>query len=113
MMRTSPNERLATTIRVEASACGSWSRVLERRALADVTGDDQAMLQYTSGSTGHPKGVMLTHRNLLANEVMIQETFGHTSNSIVVGCLPFYHDMGLIGNILQPLYLGASCFLLS
>jgi acyl-CoA synthetase (AMP-forming)/AMP-acid ligase II/acyl carrier protein len=79
----------------------------------DVSPDQLAMLQYTSGSTGEPKGVMLTHRNLLANQEMIRETFGHSRDSIVVAALPLYHDMGLIGNILQPLYLGATCFFLS
>jgi acyl-CoA synthetase (AMP-forming)/AMP-acid ligase II/acyl carrier protein len=82
-------------------------------AAPDAGPDHLAMLQYTSGSTGNPKGVMLTHRHLLANQEMIRETFGHTRESIVVASLPMYHDMGLIGNILQPLYVGATCFLLS
>lgn len=72
-----------------------------------------AFLQYTSGSTGTPKGVMLTHRNLLHNERMIQRAFQHTEQSVVVGWLPLYHDMGLIGNILQPLYIGCQCILMS
>lgn len=79
----------------------------------DVGPDDLAMLQYTSGSTGDPKGVMLTHRNLLTNQRMIRDTFGHSAASVVLGCLPLYHDMGLIGNILQPLYVGATCIMLS
>lgn len=68
-----------------------------------------AFLQYTSGSTGTPKGVMISHENLLYNEEMIQQGFGHTSDTIFVGWLPLYHDMGLIGNILQPMYLGIHC----
>ncbi|WP_088242931.1 fatty acyl-AMP ligase [Calothrix rhizosoleniae] len=68
-----------------------------------------AFLQYTSGSTGTPKGVMISHGNLLYNEEMIQQGFGHTSDTIFVGWLPLYHDMGLIGNILQPMYLGIHC----
>jgi len=79
----------------------------------DIGPDELAMLQYTSGSSSDPKGVMLTHRNLLANQAMIRSTFGHSQQSVVLGCLPFYHDMGLIGNLLQPLYVGASCLLLS
>ncbi|WP_394827258.1 amino acid adenylation domain-containing protein [Pendulispora albinea] len=70
---------------------------------------DLAFLQYTSGSTGVPKGVALTHANLLQNERMIQGAFGQTDQSVIVGWLPPYHDMGLIGNILQPLYVGAPC----
>lgn len=72
-----------------------------------------AFLQYTSGSTGDPKGVMLTHENLLYNEEIIKNAFSHSDQSIVLGWLPPYHDMGLIGIILQPLYLGVPCILMS
>jgi malonyl CoA-acyl carrier protein transacylase len=65
-----------------------------------------AFLQYTSGSTGKPKGVMVSHGNLLHNEQLIEIGFGHTEKTIVLGWLPLFHDMGLIGNVLQPLYLG-------
>ncbi|MEO1373245.1 MAG: amino acid adenylation domain-containing protein [Cyanobacteria bacterium J06635_10] len=78
-----------------------------------VNSETLAFLQYTSGSTGTPKGVMVNHGNLLHNEQMIQKAFGHTPNSSVVGWLPLYHDMGLIGNVLQPLYLGIPCILMS
>ncbi len=74
---------------------------------------DLAFLQYTSGSTGTPKGVMVSHENLLHNQKMIQAGFGHTEKTIFVGWLPLYHDMGLIGNVLQPLYLGTRCILMS
>jgi 1-acyl-sn-glycerol-3-phosphate acyltransferase len=72
-----------------------------------------AFLQYTSGSTGNPKGVMVSHGNVLHNQQMIQQAFGHDSHTVSVGWLPLFHDMGLVGNILQPLYLGQSCFLMS
>lgn len=75
--------------------------------------DTLAFLQYTSGSTGTPKGVKVSHGNLLHNQQAIQESFGHTSDDVIVGWLPLYHDMGLIGNVLQPLYIGAPCILLS
>jgi amino acid adenylation domain-containing protein len=75
--------------------------------------DRLAFLQYTSGSTSAPKGVMVSHGNLLHNERLIQRAFGVTAESVVVGWLPLYHDMGLIGNLLQPLWAGASCVLLS
>lgn len=78
-----------------------------------VSSDTLAFLQYTSGSTETPKGVMITHGNLLHNEQIIQRAFGHTDNSIGVGWLPLFHDMGLIGNVLQPLYSGIPCFLMS
>jgi acyl-CoA synthetase (AMP-forming)/AMP-acid ligase II len=72
-----------------------------------------AVLQYTSGSTGSPKGVMLSHRNLLHNSAQIAEKFGHTPLSQGVIWLPPYHDMGLIGGILQPLCAGFPCTLMS
>ncbi len=75
--------------------------------------DDLAFLQYTSGSTGNPKGVMVSHGNLVHNQKMIQQAFGHTTASKVVGWLPLFHDMGLIGNVLQPLYMGIPCTLMS
>ena len=80
--------------------------------LKSVALDSLAFLQYTSGSTGTPKGVMVSHRNLLHNEQMIQQAFGHTADSSVVGWLPFYHDMGLVGNVLQPLYSGIPAILM-
>ncbi|WP_299411722.1 type I polyketide synthase [Acaryochloris sp. IP29b_bin.148] len=75
--------------------------------------DDVAFLQYTSGSTGSPKGVMITHRNLDHNLALIAERFGHTPEMRGVIWLPPYHDMGLIGGILQPLYCGGSVTLMS
>ncbi len=72
-----------------------------------------AFLQYTSGSTGNPKGVMVSHGNILYNEEMIKNGFGHSEDTVFVGWLPVFHDMGLIGNVLQPLYLGILCVLMS
>jgi len=65
-----------------------------------------AFLQYTSGSTSNPKGVMVSHANLMDNLGHIQRCFGHHANSQGVIWLPPYHDMGLIGGILQPLFVG-------
>ncbi|MEO1692745.1 MAG: fatty acyl-AMP ligase, partial [Cyanobacteria bacterium J06631_6] len=80
---------------------------------ADITGDSLAFLQYTSGSTGTPKGVMVTHRNLLHNEKLIKTGMGHSEKTVFVGWLPLFHDMGLVGNVLQPLYLGIPSVLMS
>jgi acyl-CoA synthetase (AMP-forming)/AMP-acid ligase II len=71
------------------------------------------MLQYTSGSTGTPNGVMLSHANIMRNEAMICERFEHTPDSVVVSWLPVYHDMGLIGMLFQPLYVGNPCIFMS
>ena len=80
---------------------------------AKVTPETLAFLQYTSGSTGNPKGVMLTHENLLHNSKIIHHCFEHTPNSRCVIWLPPYHDMGLIGGILQPFYGGFPVILMS
>ncbi len=72
--------------------------------MPEIDGETLAFLQYTSGSTGDLKGVMLTHRNLLHNSALIQAAFGHDKNARGVIWLPPFHDMGLIGGILQPLY---------
>ena len=56
---------------------------------------------------------MVSHGNLLHNEILIQKAFRQTKESIIVGWLPLYHDMGLIGNVLQPIHLGARCILMS
>jgi acyl-CoA synthetase (AMP-forming)/AMP-acid ligase II len=77
-----------------------------------ITSDTLAFLQYTSGSTAAPKGAMVSHGNILHNQKLIQQGFEHTEQSSVVGWLPFFHDMGLIGNILQPLYVGIPCILM-
>ncbi|MEM9290625.1 MAG: amino acid adenylation domain-containing protein [Acidobacteriota bacterium] len=71
-----------------------------------------AMVQYTSGSTGRPRGVVVQHRHILHNQEQIQRAFGQSESSVVVSWLPLYHDMGLLGAVLQPLYCGGRCILL-
>ncbi|MDR0328331.1 MAG: AMP-binding protein, partial [Planctomycetaceae bacterium] len=75
-------------------------------AFPNIGSDTIAFLQYTSGSTGVPKGVILTHGNLLHNSQMIHQGFEHTRTCRGVFWLPSYHDMGLIGGIIQPIYCG-------
>ncbi|RKH09839.1 amino acid adenylation domain-containing protein [Corallococcus sp. CA053C] len=91
---------------VPDSAADSWRH--PARPSSDV-----AFLQYTSGSTGTPKGVVITHDNLLHNERMLQQGFRHTPQGSGLGWLPLYHDMGLIGNVLQPLHVGMPCTMMS
>ncbi|WP_445174313.1 AMP-binding protein [Microcoleus sp.] len=79
----------------------------------EIANNSLALLQYTSGTTGNPKGVMVNHENLLYNSTLIYQAFEHTSNSRGVIWLPPYHDMGLIGGVLQPVYGNCSVTLMS
>lgn len=79
----------------------------------DALRGDIAYLQYTSGSTAQPKGVMVSHENIMHNSEMIYQCFGHTDKSCAVDWLPPYHDMGLIGGIIQPVYGGFPSVLMS
>lgn len=80
--------------------------------MPSIGSNDLAFLQYTSGSTAKPKGVMVSHGNLMANEKAMQVGFELTDHT-VISWLPVYHDMGLIGNILNPTYMGGHCVLMS
>jgi amino acid adenylation domain-containing protein len=91
--------RWIATDNIDTALADLWNRQM-------VSKDALAFLQYTSGSTTMPKGVMLTHDNLLQNLASMHECFGLTSASHGVIWLPPYHDMGLIGGILQPLFGG-------
>jgi acyl-CoA synthetase (AMP-forming)/AMP-acid ligase II len=81
--------------------------------LGQSSAGDLAFLQYTSGSTRSPRGVMLTHTNLMANLSAIHETFAGAARDVMVSWLPPYHDMGLIGAILEPMYGGFAAVLMS
>jgi acyl-CoA synthetase (AMP-forming)/AMP-acid ligase II len=76
-------------------------------------GDPIAFLQYTSGSTRAPRGVMVSHANLLANPRHIRYCFGHYEGASMVSWLPVYHDMGLIGHVVHPVYMGMTQVLLA
>ncbi|HSF40168.1 MAG TPA: amino acid adenylation domain-containing protein [Thermoanaerobaculia bacterium] len=110
------------------SRCEDIPRLAAARWLAtDTLGEDRlevwepppvdpsapAFLQYTSGSTGTPRGVVVSHANLAENEALIRRAFEQSESSVIVSWLPTYHDMGLIGGVLQPLVAGARCVLMS
>uniref|UniRef100_A0AAU2JYP9 Fatty acyl-AMP ligase n=1 Tax=Streptomyces sp. NBC_00049 TaxID=2903617 RepID=A0AAU2JYP9_9ACTN len=75
--------------------------------------DSPAYIQYTSGSTGDPRGVVATHRSLLANQRAINEALGTRPGTRIGGWLPLHHDMGLVGQLLHALWLGGTAVLLS
>ena len=78
-----------------------------------VDGDAVAFLQYTSGSTGSPKGVVITHTNVLVNQEMMRQVSGSSDQSVVLSWVPFYHDLGLIGGVVHPVYVGGRSVLMS
>ncbi len=77
-----------------------------------ATSNSLALLQYTSGSTAVPRGVMVSHGNLLENSAHISQSFGINSETVSVTWLPVFHDMGLTNGIIQPLYGGRQCVLM-
>jgi acyl-CoA synthetase (AMP-forming)/AMP-acid ligase II len=93
------------TDKIEAGPRDGWDLATDH--------DVAPLIQFTSGSTSRPKGVIVTHGNIMANQGMIQRSFGHRGGETVVGWLPFFHDMGLIGNIMQPLFIGGCSVLMS
>lgn len=79
----------------------------------DLAPGDLALLQYTSGSTGTPKGVAVSHGSLLYNEELVRVAYGNHPDSVIVSWLPLHHDMGLMGMVLQTLYVGCSSVMMS
>jgi amino acid adenylation domain-containing protein/non-ribosomal peptide synthase protein (TIGR01720 family) len=79
----------------------------------ELSGEHIAFLQYTSGSTSLPKGVQVSHGNLVANEKLIRQGFGIEDRDVIVSWLPLYHDMGLIGGLLQGIWSGVPVVLMS
>ena len=102
-----PGLRRVVTV-AELSSLASWDA-----DTPEVCGEDIAFLQFTSGSTGSPKGVTLTHANLLANLRAIGRGADLRPDDSVVSWLPLYHDMGLIGSWMAPLYFGLPLVLMS
>jgi long-chain acyl-CoA synthetase len=84
-----------------------WSRDSSVLPLASAAPDDPAVLLYTSGTTGRPKGVPLTHKNLLSNARGVIDRLGERADDALVGVLPLFHAFGLMGTAIVPLLLGA------
>ena len=94
------------TDKIDYSYANDW-------LLPELNSDTIAFFQHTSGSTGIPKGVMVTHGNIIYNQQLIQQGFQNDEETVGVGWLPMFHDMGLIGHVIQPLYLGIPSILIS
>lgn len=101
-----PGLRRVTTPQALAERAAAFTPV-------PVHGDDVAFIQYTSGSTGNPKGVVLTHANLLANIRAMAGAIEASPRDVFVSWLPLYHDMGLIGAFLGTLYVGCPLVVMS
>lgn len=104
--RLLPAARWLATDELDESQAAEWCE-------PHVDRDALALVQYTSGSTASPKGVLVTHHNLVRNSVVIHHAFGHSPRSRGVIWLPPYHDMGLIGGVVQPLFGGFPVTLMS
>ncbi|MDJ0838209.1 MAG: amino acid adenylation domain-containing protein [Acidobacteriota bacterium] len=91
--------------RIQVLTCDDIPRYDDRHAWRSKE-HPLAFLQYTSGSTGDPKGVMVSHANIMANQRAIQASFQSRPDDICFSWLPLYHDMGLIGAVLHALYVG-------
>lgn len=89
------------------------TKLSQQWEIPKISSDTLAFLQYTSGSTGQPKGVMVTHGNVLHNSEVIYKSFKHHPQSKILMWLPMFHDMGLIGGVMQPLYTGLPAVLMS
>lgn len=78
-----------------------------------LTGDMLAYLQYTSGSTSTPKGVTISHKNVMHHSAYLNKACGYAPDSVTVTWMPYFHDYGLVEGLIQPLYNGTPCYLMS
>jgi acyl-CoA synthetase (AMP-forming)/AMP-acid ligase II len=98
--------RWIDTEQVDLQLAESWQE-------PEINSDDIAYLQYTSGSTSTPKGVMITHKNVMHHSAYLQRACGYDSDSVTVTWMPYFHDYGLVEGLLQPLYNGTPCYVMS
>ncbi len=120
-----------TTSEVSSQLSEEWKKKLEGNKLLWLYSDDIAdeladqwqeltinpgaiaYLQYTSGSTSTPKGVMVTHKNVIHHSACINQSWNYTSDSIAATWMPYFHDYGLIDGFIQPIYSGITCYVMS
>lgn len=110
-LATSLPEEIVTGLKVVAT--DSAPAIPSDNVSVDLDPEEIAYLQYTSGSTSDPKGTMITHRAVVANIRQLATAFDLWSDWKIISWLPMYHDMGLVGAVLSPIYLGGSAVLMS
>lgn len=98
--------QLLETDFISAQTAESWQSVTWSE-------NSLAFIQYTSGSTTEPKGVMVSHRNLWQNLTDMAQELGYTEDSVVATWVPYFHDLGLVKGLLEPLYMGITCYIMS
>lgn len=98
--------RWIDTEQIDAQLASTWQH-------PQLNPDNLAYLQYTSGSTSTPKGVMVTQHNLMHHCAYLTQANGYTPHSVTVSWMPYFHDYGLVEGLIQPLYNGTPCYLLS
>lgn len=98
--------RWLATEEIESELAEEWSAPA-------VSSETLAYLQYTSGSTSTPKGVMVSHGNLMHHSAYLNKACGYTPDSVTVTWMPYFHDYGLVEGLIQPLYNGTPCFVMS
>ena len=109
LLKEAPSLQAATwvaTDQISDDAADAWEP-------PTIGGTSLAVLQYTSGSTGNPKGVMLSHGNIIHNCRLIVDSFEANAETVGLSWLPTYHDMGLVGGVLMPLFIGRPNVLMS
>lgn len=104
------NEQLAN---VQLIAVGEIAAEQREVPLPVIESEALAFIQYTSGSTGAPKGVMISHRNIMANLQALKDVTGCTQQDVFVNWLPLFHDLGLVNTVLLPVFMGAHSVLMS
>ena len=97
--------RWLTTEQIDSELAAQWQE--------PAVSSDMAYLQYTSGSTSTPKGVMVSHGNLMFHSASISQSCGYTPDSISATWMPYFHDYGLVEGLTLPLYNGTPCFVMS
>jgi amino acid adenylation domain-containing protein len=95
-----------TTERVEVNLAAFWRQ-------SKLTGSDLAYLQYTSGSTSTPKGVMMSHHNLISNSELIRELLKYTESQASTTWMPYFHDYGLVEGLIQPMFSNIPSYMMS